>query len=183
MAQMRVSNIATLDAITTHLSRIISITKASDEYCNQLAQEFSHCILRPRVQSSLTIGDRHAYRLMLDLLVYRERIFYELKRHGSTQTKEPTSPVMTMTSANPTRRPSLQNRLDALSLKIRRSNTRPIDENGDREPDDETDVRKQLQQEEKEEEEEEHRRAEQVETSVEEAVEHKKEGGTENPIY
>jgi hypothetical protein len=184
LAQMRVSNIATLDAITTHLSRIISITKASDEYCNQLAQEFSHCILRPRVQSSLTIGDRHAYRLMLDLLVYRERIFYELKRHGSTQTKEPTSPVMTMTSANPTRRPSLQNRLDALSLKIRRSNTRPIDENGDREPDDETDVREQLQQEEKEEEEEEeeHRRAEQVETSVEEAVEHKKGGGTENPI-
>lgn len=134
-AQLRVTNIATLDAIVTHLTRLTSITKAGTEYLTQLAQEFSHCILRPRTQSSLTIGDRHAFRLVYDLLIHKDQIFSELKRNNSGlssrtgSTNESRTPSMTSPSLQsnspPThtvRRASLQNRLDALSMRIRKSN-------------------------------------------------------------
>ncbi|CAN6597954.1 rho-GTPase-activating protein Rgd2p [Trichomonascus vanleenenianus] len=117
-AQLRLTNIATLDAIMTHLTRLTSIANAPTEYILQLAQEFSSCVLRPRAQSSLTIGDRHAFRLVHDLLTYKEQIFKELKRNNSAGSNKP-SRVPSVDSASVSRRPTLQNRLDALSLKIR----------------------------------------------------------------
>jgi hypothetical protein len=112
LAQLRISNIATLDAITTHLTRLISITNADGEYVSQLSQELSYCVLRPRVQSALTIGDRHAYLLVRDLLTHREQIFKELKRNNSNSSSRKGS------SELPVRGQSLKNRLDSLSNKI-----------------------------------------------------------------
>lgn len=121
-AQLRVTNIATLDAILTHLTRLTSITKADNEYLTQLAQEFSHCILRPRTQSSLTIGDRHSFRLVYDLLAHKDQIFRELKRNNSNQSsRSGSTKEKSLNSPPPVRRASLQNRLDALSMRIRKS--------------------------------------------------------------
>uniref|UniRef100_A0A060T6A9 ARAD1B10450p n=1 Tax=Blastobotrys adeninivorans TaxID=409370 RepID=A0A060T6A9_BLAAD len=124
-AQFRLSNVATLDAICTHLTRLISITQATPEYISQLAQELSHCILRPRTQSSLTIGDRHAYRLVHDLLLHKEAIFRELKRNNSgasaSTSRSGSARHAAVNASGNVRRASLQMRLDALSLKIRQS--------------------------------------------------------------
>lgn len=130
-AQLLVSNIATLDAITTHLARLIRLTSASDEYILQLSQELSHCFLRPRVESPVTFGDRHAYRLVNDLLVYRDQIFPELKRKNSAfrsssaSIKSISRDVSRDSSrevsradpvgAAPLRRQSLKNRLEAIA--------------------------------------------------------------------
>ncbi|ANB11590.1 Rgd2p [Sugiyamaella lignohabitans] len=127
LMQLRVSNIATLDAIMTHLTRLTTIAKASPEYIGQLAQEFSHCLLRPKTQSALTLGDRHAYLLVKDLLTYKERIFKDLKRNNSSR-KVSLSPSASLRSgygsAEVSRRPTLQNRMDALTLKIRKNEHR-----------------------------------------------------------
>lgn len=124
-AQLLVSNIATLDAITTHLARLIRLTNASDEYILQLSQELSHCFLRPRVESPVTFGDRHAYRLVNDLLVYRDQIFPELKRKNSafrssnsikSQSRESSRGSGGSAPAEtPVRRQSLKNRLEAIT--------------------------------------------------------------------
>lgn len=125
-SQLRVSNIATLDAIVTHLTRLMDIAKAPDTYRTQLAQEFSHCLLRPRIQSALTIGDRHVYRVVLDLLTFGHSIFTELKRKNSgnrsSSVQTPVLKDMAAFSTTPVRRDSLQNRMDALTLKMRKGN-------------------------------------------------------------
>ncbi|KAG5372083.1 Rho-GTPase-activating protein 8 [Yarrowia sp. C11] len=129
-AQLLVSNIATLDAITTHLARLIRLTNAGDEYILQLSQELSHCFLRPRVESPVTFGDRHAYRLVSDLLVYRDQIFPELKRKNSafrssnsiskksikSESRESSrGAIPPHATDTPVRRQSLKNRLEAIT--------------------------------------------------------------------
>ncbi|KAG0161341.1 hypothetical protein PDIDSM_8875 [Penicillium digitatum] len=83
LGQLRLVNIATLDAIMTHFTRLIDLTSADEEYINSLAQAFSPCILRPRIESSLTMNERHSYRLIRDLFAYKDSIFGELKRQSS----------------------------------------------------------------------------------------------------
>ncbi|CUS13793.1 unnamed protein product [Tuber aestivum] len=80
LGSLPLTNIATLDAITTHFTRLIELTSADDAYVTALAQDLSSCILRPRVESSLTQHERHAYRLVRDLFAHKEQIFGELKR-------------------------------------------------------------------------------------------------------
>src|SRR5436305_13232167 len=80
LGQLRLANIATLDALTTHFTRLIELTSADESYVSALAQTLAPCILRPRVENSLTMGDRHAYRLIRDLFSHKEAIFGELKR-------------------------------------------------------------------------------------------------------
>src|SRR2546421_893326 len=80
LGQLRLANIATLDALTTHFTRLIELTSADESYVSSLAQALAPCILRPRVENSLTMGDRHAYRLIRDLFSHKEAIFGELKR-------------------------------------------------------------------------------------------------------
>ncbi len=95
-------NIATLDVITRHFARLISIintpsddnTKVSSptssikpphlDFKTRISQELSGCILRPKVQSNLTLGDRHVSRLISDLITYRDTIFKALKRQNSS---------------------------------------------------------------------------------------------------
>lgn len=83
LGQLRLNNIATLDAITTHLTRLIDLTSADEAYVSSLAHSLAPCILRPRTENALTIEERHAYRLVRDLFDHKESIFGELKRQSS----------------------------------------------------------------------------------------------------
>jgi hypothetical protein len=92
LSQLRVTNIATLDALTQHFGRLIDTTKADDEWISELAQNLSYCTLlnnfsnkgiaRPRLENSVTQHDRHAHRLLIDLITHREKIFPDLKRQS-----------------------------------------------------------------------------------------------------
>jgi hypothetical protein len=84
LGQLRLNNIATLDAITTHFTRLIDLTSADESYVADLALTLAPCILRPRTENTLTLEDRHAYRLVRDLFDHKEAIFGELKRQSST---------------------------------------------------------------------------------------------------
>ena len=80
LGQLRLANIASLDAITTHFTRLIELTSADEAYVSALATNLSPCILRPRTDNSLTMHEKHAYRLIRDLFAHKEAIFGELKR-------------------------------------------------------------------------------------------------------
>ncbi|KAL9006981.1 MAG: hypothetical protein Q9188_000269 [Gyalolechia gomerana] len=83
LGQLRLANIATLDAITTHFTRLIELTSAEEPFISSLAQNLAPCILRPRTENSLTMHERHSYRLIRDLFAHKEAIFGELKRASS----------------------------------------------------------------------------------------------------
>ncbi|KAL3478213.1 hypothetical protein BJX99DRAFT_224821 [Aspergillus californicus] len=83
LGQLRLNNIATLDAIMTHFTRLMDLTSADETYISTLAQSLSTCILRPRSESSLTMDERHSYRLIRDLFAHKDSIFGELKRQSS----------------------------------------------------------------------------------------------------
>ena len=83
LGQLRLVNIATLDAIMTHFTRLLDLTSADEKYIAALAQVLSPCVLRPRFESSLTMDERHSYRLIRDLFAHKDSIFGELKRQSS----------------------------------------------------------------------------------------------------
>lgn len=83
LGQLRLNNIATLDATMTHFTRMIDLTSADESYVSSLSQALASCILRPRTESSLTMDERHSYRLIRDLFAHKEAIFGELKRQSS----------------------------------------------------------------------------------------------------
>lgn len=80
LSQLRLSNIATLDACMNHFTRLIDLTSADEDYVTSLATTLSRCILRPRAESSLTMEEKHAVRLVRDLFAHKDAIFSELKR-------------------------------------------------------------------------------------------------------
>ncbi|PSN60553.1 hypothetical protein BS50DRAFT_579086 [Corynespora cassiicola Philippines] len=80
LGQLRLANIATLDAICTHFTRLIELTSADEAYVTALATALAPCILRPRQESSLTMNERYSYRLIRDLFAHKDAIFGELKR-------------------------------------------------------------------------------------------------------
>lgn len=63
-----------------HFTRLIDLTSADEEYIAKLATTLAPCILRPRQQTSLTMEEKHAYRLIRDLFANKDAIFSELKR-------------------------------------------------------------------------------------------------------
>lgn len=83
LGQLRLANIATLDAITTHFTRLIELTSADETYINSLAVNLAPCVLRPRQETSLTMNEKYNYRLLRDLFAHKEAIFGELKRASS----------------------------------------------------------------------------------------------------
>lgn len=87
LGQLKLNNIATLDAITTHFTRLIDLTSADEAFIAELATILAPCILRPRLVSTLTIEDRHPYRLMRDLFDHKDAIFGELKRQASSASR------------------------------------------------------------------------------------------------
>jgi hypothetical protein len=83
LGQLRLANIATLDAICTHFTRLIELTSADETYVAALANALAPCVLRPRQESSLTMNERFSYRLIRDLFAHKDAIFGELKRASS----------------------------------------------------------------------------------------------------
>jgi hypothetical protein len=83
LIQLRLANIATLDALMTHFTRLIELTSADEAYITSLAQHLSSAILRPRQENSMTMEEKHAYRLIRDLFAHKDTIFGELKRASS----------------------------------------------------------------------------------------------------
>lgn len=83
LSQLRLTNIATLDACMNHFTRLIDLTSADEDYVQNLATTLAPCILRPRVETSLTMEEKHACRLIRDLFAHKDAIFGELKRMSS----------------------------------------------------------------------------------------------------
>jgi hypothetical protein len=80
LSQLRLTNIATLDACMNHFTRLIDLTSADETYVASLASALAPCILRPRTETSLTMEEKHAYRLVRDLFAHKDAIFSALKR-------------------------------------------------------------------------------------------------------
>ncbi|PBP21221.1 rho-GTPase-activating protein-like protein [Diplocarpon rosae] len=83
LSQLRLANIATLDAIMTHFTRLIELTSADETYIAALATALAPCILRPRTETSMTMEEKYSYRLIRDLFSHKDAIFSELKRASS----------------------------------------------------------------------------------------------------
>lgn len=80
LSQLRLTNIATLDACMNHFTRLIDLTSADEDYVVSLTSTMSRCILRPKTETSLTMEEKHATRLVRDLFNHKDAIFNELKR-------------------------------------------------------------------------------------------------------
>lgn len=89
-------NLATLDAILTHMNRLIQIIGSENEelakgFQKQLSKEFGNLVLRPKFDSlSLDhsrslINDKHQFNFLNDLFVYKDTIFKELRRRNSSR--------------------------------------------------------------------------------------------------
>lgn len=66
-----------------HFTRLIDLTSADETYVTNLATSISSSILRPRTETSLTLEEKHAYKLVRDLFAHKDAIFSELKRMSS----------------------------------------------------------------------------------------------------
>jgi hypothetical protein len=94
LGTLRLANIATLDAITTHFTRLIELTSADETYMTALCANLATCTLRPRYETTLTMNEKYAYRLLRDLMAHKEEIFGELKRASSQKLREQTPAAM-----------------------------------------------------------------------------------------
>jgi len=83
LGQLRLANIATLDALITHFTRLLDLTSADDAFVSTLATALAPCILRPKQESGLSMTEKYNVRLVRDLLAHKEAIFGELKRQSS----------------------------------------------------------------------------------------------------
>lgn len=130
LGQLRLANIATLDAITTHFTRLIELTSADETFIASLAQILAPCVLRPRQDTPLTMHERHSYRLLRDLFAHKEAIFGELKR-ASTLSHTPSggassAPRLRAISTDESnRRANMEARNRAIASKSRASSPAP----------------------------------------------------------
>lgn len=106
-------SLATLDAILTHLSRLIHIIGAKNEKIakslqEKLSKEFANLILRPKLDtlsfdstnSSSYINDKHQTNFINDLFDYKDVIFKELRRRNSSRSNNPTRESSTKSVRN-----------------------------------------------------------------------------------
>ncbi|OJD32469.1 and fes cip4 domain protein [Diplodia corticola] len=126
LGQLRLANIATLDAITTHFVRLIELTSADETYIATLATTLSPCILRPRQENSLTMNERYAYRLIRDLFAHKDAIFGELKRASALAHSNSTSARPRAISTDESnRRIHMEERARAIASRSRASSPAP----------------------------------------------------------
>ena len=83
LSQLRLANIATLDALMTHFTRLIELTSADEAYVTALGNALASSVLRPKTETSMTMEERYSYRLIRDLFTHKDAIFSELKRASS----------------------------------------------------------------------------------------------------
>ncbi|KAH8882782.1 hypothetical protein GQ53DRAFT_700271 [Thozetella sp. PMI_491] len=128
LSQLRLTNIATLDACMNHFTRLIELTSADEEYVSKLATSLAPCVLRPRTETSLTMEEKHAYRLIRDLFAHKDAIFSELKRmstlnHSTSVTGPPNRPRAISTDES-NRKANMEERNRALLEKATGSRSR-----------------------------------------------------------
>ncbi|KAF2142069.1 uncharacterized protein K452DRAFT_287269 [Aplosporella prunicola CBS 121167] len=122
LGQLRLANIATLDAITTHFVRLIELTSADETYIATLAQTLSPCILRPRQENSLTMNERYSYRLIRDLFAHKDAIFGELKRASAlTHSNSGASRPRAISTDESNRRLAMEERQRAIASRSSRA--------------------------------------------------------------
>lgn len=115
LGQLRLANIASLDAIITHFTRLIELTSAEEEYVAQLAATLAPCILRPKQQTSLSMAEKFHVRLVRDLLTHKDAIFGELKRQSSlTHTNSGASRPRAISTDESRRREHMEERQRAI---------------------------------------------------------------------
>ena len=116
LGQLRLANIATLDAIITHFARLIELTSADETYVNSLATTIAPCILRPKQESSLSMTEKFNIRLVRDLFAHKDDIFGELKRASSlSQTKPESGRNRAVSTDESRRRENMEERQRALA--------------------------------------------------------------------
>jgi hypothetical protein len=129
LGQLRLANIATLDAITTHFTRLIELTSADDAYITLLAQNLAHCFLRPRAENPLTMQERHGQRLVRDLFEHKEEIFGELKRASAATNNRDSSArgrPQGISSDEHNRRANMEARNKAIASRSRATSPAPV---------------------------------------------------------
>ncbi|KAI5298702.1 major facilitator super transporter protein, partial [Ascosphaera pollenicola] len=84
LSNLRLNNIATLDVILTHFVRLIDLTSADEAYVTTLTQVLAPCIIRPRQENTISMGEKWSARLLKDLFQHKDEIFGELKRQSHT---------------------------------------------------------------------------------------------------
>ena len=83
LGQLRLANIATLDALVTHFTRLLDLTSADEAYISNLANVLAPCFLRPKQETGLSMTEKYSVRLIRDLFAHKDAIFGELKRQSS----------------------------------------------------------------------------------------------------
>lgn len=77
-------NFQTLNALVSHFERLISILNENKDEIEQknnkffqtdICQEFSNCLLRPNLQSNISLNDKHCFKLLNDLFNFKSEIF------------------------------------------------------------------------------------------------------------
>lgn len=131
LGQLRLANIATLDALTTHFTRLIELTSAEEDFVSALANNIAPCILRPRTDTPLTMHEKHSYRLVRDLFAHKESIFGELKR-ASALSHTPSggkaaeaARIRAVSTDESSRRANMEARNRAIASKSRTSSPAP----------------------------------------------------------
>ncbi|KAI9894504.1 MAG: hypothetical protein M1814_003262 [Vezdaea aestivalis] len=120
--KLRLSNIATLDKITLHFTRLFELITADESFISQLAHNLAPCILRPRGERNLIMHEKHSYRLVRDLLAHRDAIFGELKlSHAASNAKRPRA----ISTDESKRRENMEERNKAIASRSRASSPAP----------------------------------------------------------
>ncbi|THZ81626.1 hypothetical protein D6C84_06467 [Aureobasidium pullulans] len=115
LGQLRLANIATLDAITTHFTRLIELTSAEEGYISALSTTLAPCILRPKQGNTLSLNEKFNYRLVRDLFAHKDTIFGELKRQSSlTHTNSGASRPRAISTDESRRREHMEERQRAI---------------------------------------------------------------------
>lgn len=82
LAQLTLTHVATLDAFTAHIHRLVTIANAEPADIEHIAKEWGPALCWPKVRSALSLDDVFPVQLFKDLLNSRDRIFGELKKHA-----------------------------------------------------------------------------------------------------
>lgn len=109
----------------THFTRLIDLTSAEEQYIATLAQALSPCVLRPRTESSLTMDERHSYRLIRDLFAHKDSIFGELKRQSSALGISTSSRPRAISTDESNRRAAMEARQRAIVNRSRATSPAP----------------------------------------------------------
>jgi hypothetical protein len=116
LGQLRLANIATLDALVTHFSRLIELTSADEAYISNLATVLAPCFLRPKQETGLSMAEKYNVRLIRDLFAHKDAIFGELKRQSSlTHTNSGTRQTRAISTDESKRKEAMEERQRAIA--------------------------------------------------------------------